>query len=199
MYSIRRHYDQISEQIADASPIDAAEIRAPIVVMPVFHWNKVARMGVEVGLALSPEVRLLHVETHGEKLEFSDRWNELIAEPARRAGVATPKLTVLESPYRFVITPIVDHIVNLQKTMPQRQIAVIIPELVEKHWYHYFLHNQRAKWLKAALLLKGNSKIIVTISVPWYIPFPDVCGGSNDGSRRSTIRSRHLHVQFQVR
>jgi amino acid transporter len=168
MYSIRRHYDQISEQIADAPPIDVGEIGKPIVVMPMFYWNKVARVGVEVALALSPEVYLLHVETHDERLEFTDRWAELIAEPARRAGLATPKLIVIQSPYRFVINPIVEHILNLQKTMPQRQIAVIIPELVEKHWYHYFLHNQRAKWLKAALLLKGNSKIIV-ISVPWYL------------------------------
>jgi amino acid transporter len=168
MYSIRRHYDQISEQIADAPPIDAGEIAKPIVVMPIFYWNKVAREGVEVALALSSEVYLLHVETRDERLEFTDRWSELIAEPARRAGLATPKLTVIQSPYRFVINPIVEHILNLQKTMPDRQIAVIIPELVEKHWYHYFLHNQRAKWLKAALLRKGNSKIIV-ISVPWYL------------------------------
>ena len=168
MYSIHRHYHQISAQIADAPPIAPGDIGKPIVVMPIFYWNKVARVGVEVALALSPEVYLLHVETQGERLEFTDRWNELIAEPARLAGLATPKLIVIQSPYRFVITPIVDHILNLQKTMPQRQIAVIIPELVEKHWYHYFLHNQRAKWLKAALLLKGNSKIIV-ISVPWYL------------------------------
>lgn len=168
MYSIHRHYDKISAQIADAPPIDAGEIGKPVVVMPIFHWNKVARMGVEMALALSPEVYLLHVETHGERLEFTERWNELIAEPARRAGLATPQLIVIDSPYRFVITPIVEHVLNLHETMPQRQIAVIIPELVEKHWYQYFLHNQRAKWLKAALLLKGNSKIMV-ISVPWYL------------------------------
>jgi hypothetical protein len=126
MYSIRRHYDQISEQIADAPPIDVGEIGKPIVVMPMFYWNKVARVGVEVALALSPEVYLLHVETHDERLEFTDRWTELIAEPARRAGLATPKLIVIQSPYRFVINPIVEHILNLQKTMPQRQIAVII-------------------------------------------------------------------------
>ncbi len=79
-----------------------------------------------------------------------------------------PEVKILESPYRFVITPIVDYVLDLQKSMPDRQIAVIVPELVEQHWYQYFLHNQRAQWLKAALLRKGNSKIIV-VTVPWYL------------------------------
>jgi len=39
---------------------------------------------------------------------------------------------------------------------------------VEKHWYHYPLHNQRAEVLKAWLLLRG-SRSIVLINVPWYI------------------------------
>ena len=51
---------------------------------------------------------------------------------------------------------------------PNRQVAVLIPEMVEPHWYHYFLHNQRGQWLKALLLLKGNQRINV-ISVPWYL------------------------------
>jgi hypothetical protein len=45
---------------------------------------------------------------------------------------------------------------------------VIVPELVERHWYHYPLHNQRAEVLKALLLVKG-SRNIVLINVPWYI------------------------------
>jgi hypothetical protein len=39
---------------------------------------------------------------------------------------------------------------------------------VERHWYHYFLHNQRAAVLKALLLLKGNQRITV-VNVPWYV------------------------------
>jgi len=45
---------------------------------------------------------------------------------------------------------------------------VLIPELVEHHWRHYFLHNQHAAVLKALLLVKGNQRISV-INVPWYI------------------------------
>jgi hypothetical protein len=57
---------------------------------------------------------------------------------------------------------------DLEKQNPDRQIAVIIPELVEKHWYQYFLHNQRAAWLKAALLRRGTQRIAI-IDVPWHL------------------------------
>ena len=49
-----------------------------------------------------------------------------------------------------------------------RQIAVLVPELVERHWYHFLLHNQRARLLKELLLLKGNQRIVV-VDVPWYL------------------------------
>jgi len=75
---------------------------------------------------------------------------------------------VLESPYRWVLTPILEYILKVEQENPDRQIAVVLPEMVERHWYHYFLHNQRAEVLKTWLLLKGNQRIIV-INVPWYL------------------------------
>jgi hypothetical protein len=74
----------------------------------------------------------------------------------------------LPSPYRFVLTPILDYILELERTNPGRQIAVLIPELVERHWYHYILHNQRAEWLRALLLAKGGQQIVL-VNVPWHI------------------------------
>lgn len=45
---------------------------------------------------------------------------------------------------------------------------MILPELVERRWYHQLLHNKRAAVLKAMLLMKGNARIVV-INVPWYL------------------------------
>jgi hypothetical protein len=91
-----------------------------------------------------------------------------VVEPLRNAGLPTPQLKILPSPYRFIISPIVDYVLRLEEQNPSREIAVIIPELVEKHWYQFFLHNQRAVWLKAALLRKGTPRIAI-INVPWYL------------------------------
>ncbi len=168
MFSIRRHYDNVAAQITSTEPLNPSEIGTPLVIMPMFTWNKIFRIGLEFALALSPDVQILHVEIANEDAEFHKHWNELVEGPIRQKALPMPEMKVLKSPYRFVITPIVDYVLSVQKQTPERRIAVIVPELVEEHWYQYFLHNQRAQWLKAALLIKGNSKIIV-INVPWYL------------------------------
>jgi len=65
------------------------------------------------------------------------------------------------------LKPILEYVLQMEAQNPGRQIAIIVPELVEKHWYHYPLHNQRAELLKAFLLLKGSPNIVL-INVPWY-------------------------------
>ena len=79
-----------------------------------------------------------------------------------------PQVKVLRSPYRQVVGPIIRYILDLETQEPGRDILVVIPELVELHWYHFLLHNQRSSLLKALLLLKGNEHTIV-LNVPWYI------------------------------
>ena len=167
MFSIRRHYDRLRSEISNAAPIDLGDRTAPVVVMPMMAWTTVARAGLEFAFKICWEVYVVHVSTGEGEKEFLSHWQKEVEVPARQAGIRMPQLKILKSPYRFVIGPIVDYVLELEARNPGRQIAVIIPELVEKHWYHNFLHNQRATWLKAALLLKGNRRIVI-INVPWY-------------------------------
>jgi amino acid transporter len=168
MYSIRRHYDAVAHELVDPSPLILDRVRAPIVVLPMISLNKVIRGGLQFALNLCSEVNVVHVECSVNKEELIRQWNEVVVEPLKKSGLPVPKLTFLESPYRFIINPIVDYILDLQRQNPDRQIAVIIPELVEKHWYQYFLHNQRASWLKSALLRRGTQRIAI-IDVPWHL------------------------------
>ena len=46
-------------------------------------------------------------------------------------------------------------------------IAVVIPEVVQTHWWQVLLHNHRAARLRSALMRDGDSRFIV-VSVPWY-------------------------------
>jgi len=168
MFSIRRHYERLRSQISKALALDVTDRTAPIVVMPMMEWTKVSRAGLQFAFKICSEVYVVHVSTGDADKEFLERWHKVVEEPARQAGLRMPQVKVLKSPYRFVIGPIVDYVLELERKNPERQIAVIIPELVEKHWYHNFLHNQRATWLKTALLLKGNKRIVI-INVPWYL------------------------------
>jgi amino acid transporter len=168
MVAINGHYRSVQAEIADPAPLDVTGLQAPLVVVPILSWNKVAQKGLRFALTLSSEVQVLHIDCDKDDGSFCQTWNRIIDEPAIRAGRVPPRLIELPSPYRLVITPILDYILELDRTNPDRQIAVLIPELVERHWYHYLLHNQRAEVLRALLLAKGSQRIIL-VNVPWHI------------------------------
>jgi hypothetical protein len=67
-----------------------------------------------------------------------------------------------------VMTPILEYILDLERLNPKRMISVLVPELVERRWFYYLLHNQRATALKVIIYVRGNGRIVV-INVPWYL------------------------------
>jgi hypothetical protein len=79
-----------------------------------------------------------------------------------------PELITLQSPYRFIIVPLVDHVLKMEREHKGRTIAVLVPELVVRHWWENLMHNQRAQLLKLMLLVKGNQGIVV-LNIPWYL------------------------------
>jgi hypothetical protein len=167
--AVRRHYHSVKILTACKVPVNAASLsQPPIVVIPIDHWSNITRQGIEFAARLSSEVMALHVEPaeHFELLQ--GEWEHYVERPLRAAGKEPPKLHVLPSPYRFIIIPIVQFILDLSKEHPARDIIVVIPALVEDKWYEYFLHNQRGRLLEWVLLARGNERIF-TVSAPWYV------------------------------
>jgi amino acid transporter len=166
---VRRHYHAVKMLTSCKIPVDVAGLNEyPIAVIAIDRWSNISRQGIEFASRLSPEVIALHVEPaeHSELLEGD--WARYVEEPFRREGRQPPRLELLPSPYRFVIVPIVQFVLDLSKKNPQRAIVVVIPELVEDRWFEYFLHNQRGRLLEWVLLARGNERIF-TVSAPWYI------------------------------
>jgi amino acid transporter len=168
MLWVRRHYDEVAREIQISTPLQIENMGSPIVIVPIHTWTSVSQRAMQFALTLSREVHALHVATEEETDALADDWNQLVAEPVARAGGTPPNLVSLPSPYRMILTPILQYVLDTEAQNPGRQVAVIVPELVERHWYHYPLHNQRAELLKAFLLIKG-SRNIVLINVPWHI------------------------------
>ena len=167
MYGVRRHYDNIGREIATDTPLDLAGNSQPLVVIPLQQWSKISKHALCAALAISSEVRCLFVTEEDKSEEFCNAWNRNVVEPAQKTNFGVPELVVLSSPFRFVVYPIVDYVVNLSNENPGRRVVAIVPELVEHHWYNYFLHSQRATVLKTLLLIKGNDRISV-LNIPWY-------------------------------
>jgi hypothetical protein len=74
----------------------------------------------------------------------------------------------LKSPYRKVITPILNYIWQLEGKYQNDVIAVLVPQLIESRWYYSMMHNRRADILKTVLLLKGRNRIVI-VNVPWNL------------------------------
>ncbi len=167
--SVRRHYHSVKMLSACKVPVNAAGLsEAPIVVIPVEHWSDIMRQGIEFAARLSPEVIALHVEPNEHSELLVSDWDHYVERPFHAAGKVPPRLHVIPSPYRFVIVPIVQFVLDVAKTNPGRTVIVVIPELVEDKWYEYFLHNQRARLLEWVLLTRGNERIF-TVTAPWYV------------------------------
>jgi amino acid transporter len=167
--AVRRHYHSIKLLITCKIPVQVARLsKEPIVVVAVDSWSNVARQGIEFAARLSPEIIAVHVEptTHSELLR--EDWDRYVDQPFRAAGKEPPKLHVVPSPYRYVIIPIVQFVLELSNKNPTRSIIVVIPELVEGKWYQYLLHNQRGRLLEWVLFARGNERIF-TVSAPWYV------------------------------
>src|SRR5579863_10385342 len=168
MRLVKRHYDYVAEETRSDAPANVADLRPPLVVLPIEHWSRISQNAIRFAWTLSPEIRVVHIDCGEETDSLCNRWRELVEQPAQKAGVGVPELVILKSPFRFVVRPILDYVLGLEKDQPDRQIAVLIPELVESRWYYRLLHNNRSSALKALLLLKGNQRITV-VNIPWYL------------------------------
>lgn len=113
------------------------------------------------------------VQVLAEELDTDDlqsHWRERVEDPVRRhLRSSPPQLVVIRSPYRQFFQQFLTWLRDLTATRPDRQVIVLIPELVQRRWYQ-FVVNHRAMRLKAQLLLKGGPHVSV-MSTPWY---PDV-------------------------
>ncbi len=88
--------------------------------------------------------------------EIQRQWEE------RRMPIA---LDIVEAPFRDLTVPILTEVRRVTQR-PDSVCAVIVPELVVKKWWHNFLHNQRALFIKRLLLFEPR---VILSSVPYQL------------------------------
>jgi amino acid transporter len=166
---VRRHYHEVKMLTSCKMPVDVAGLtKPPFAVIAIDRWSNITRQGIDFAARLSPDVIAVHVEPNEHSELLQSEWENYVVKPFRDVGKEPPQLHFLPSPYRFVIVPFVQFILELSKKNPDRSIVVVIPELVEDKWYEYFLHNQRGRLLQWVLLARGNERIF-SVSAPWYV------------------------------
>jgi hypothetical protein len=169
MWGVKRHYTRVKMEMADRTPLRLTNLEQPIVVIPMARWDKITEKAMRFGLLLSKEIKVVHVHSDDDNDGgLAEIWEDHVMVPIRREGLQIPELVTISSSYRFIITPLMDYILELEEKNPGRKVAVLLPELVVRHWWENALHNQRVQLLKLLLLLKGNQRIVV-VNIPWYL------------------------------
>jgi Amino acid permease len=168
MLLIHRHYTKVGEELALRGPIKLHQPRPMIAVIPIMTLNSLAEKALQIAYSLSEDVSVVHIERENSQRDFCEEWDKQIQPAISRANLPMPHLEVIQSPFRRVVLPTLDYIWRLERDNPDRTVAVLIPQLIESHWYYSFLHNQRATILRTVLLMKGLNRIVI-INVPWHI------------------------------
>jgi hypothetical protein len=168
MRAVNRHYVRVNREIDLDRPFVPAEVGEPIVVLPVDRWSRVSEKALSFALSMSCDIRCVHVQTGEAADSFGDSWEKDIVAPLRAAGRCIPKLVTLKSPYRYILYPIVDYVLSVERERATCKVCVLVPELVVRHWWEGLLHNRRSALLKMLLLMRGNRRIVV-INIPWYL------------------------------
>lgn len=165
---VKRYNEGLASTVRAEGPLDVSNLAPPVVVIPLRRLDRVGEKALRFALTISPDVYVVQVLS--EELDSDDlqsQWRARVEEPVRRGLESKPpQLIVIQSPYRQFFERLLTWLHQLTATSPDRQVLVLIPELVQRHWYQ-FVVGHRALRLKAQLLLKGGPHVSV-MSTPWY-------------------------------
>jgi hypothetical protein len=75
-------------------------------------------------------------------------------------------LTVLKSPWRSLIEPVIQHLHTIRAEKKVDLVTVVIPEFATNRWWHSVLHNQSGLVLKWALLSEPG---VVVTNVRYHV------------------------------
>jgi hypothetical protein len=164
---IKRFQDELSSITYATGPLDIANLHPPIVVIPLRRLDRVGQKALRFAVTISRDVYV--VQVLAEELDTDDlqsQWRDRVEAPLRDHGYSSPRLVLLRSPYRQFFERFLQWLRQLTQRKPERQVVVLIPELVHRRWYQFFV-SVRATRLKARLLLEGGPHVSV-MSSPWY-------------------------------
>ena len=144
MRSVKKHYVKVDQATSLDRPIVPAQVTEPIVVLPIDRWSRITEKALSFALGMSNDIRCVHVQVADDPDTICEIWDRDIADPLKSACKCIPQLVILKSPYRYVLQPMVDYILKVERESEFHKVCVLVPELVVRHWWENLLHNRRA-------------------------------------------------------
>ncbi|HEX9871383.1 MAG TPA: APC family permease, partial [Candidatus Tectomicrobia bacterium] len=156
--AIHRHYRALARQLSLGQEREPRHSARHCVILPVGGVHRGTRAALHYARTLSDDVTAVHVSLDPAEAErVRQRWQEW--------GEGT-RLVILDSPYRELVEPLLGYLEEVAaRRQPYELVTVVVPQFVPRSWWHNFLHNQTAVWLRLALLKPG----IVVTDVPFHV------------------------------
>jgi len=166
---VKRRYDLVREQLA-----------LPESELVDLNWQSYNRMhnhvvvlvkGIDRRLvrALQYAKTLRADSTEAVFVDVSGEEADKIRADWEKAGFGI-KLTVISSPYREVIAPVLDYVRAVPRPNTDHIVTVIVPEYAPANAADAMLHDQTSFWIKQQLF--GEQGVIVA-DVPYHPSFDD--------------------------
>ncbi len=164
MRAIWLHYQDVHRHLALAGAPTLPAVRHHKVIVPVGGINRGVLPALRYAKSLSNDVTAVLVDIDPKiTAEVADSWT--------RWGLDVP-LKVLESPYRSVVSAVLEYLDTLEWEVGfDQQLTVVLPEFVPVRWWQFLLHNQVALMLKTALFFRRRESrwVAAVVDVPYYL------------------------------
>jgi amino acid transporter len=154
---IHQHYDRFGKEIEYKGHAPLMFFHHTVVV-PANGITKPTAGALVYATTISSDVRAVYVEVDAAATaRLRAQWSEW------DIGV---DLTVVPSPYRSVLRPLVDYVSGITERGEADLVTVVVPEIVPHRWWEHLLHNKTALFIRTAFLFKPN---VVVTAVPYML------------------------------
>ncbi|MGB6569041.1 MAG: APC family permease [Xanthobacteraceae bacterium] len=178
--AIHRYYEIREEALRDDDQLQFHPAKPPLVLVMTREWNRLTDKALGFAMEISPDVIAVHLaalegsDVQSEEKKLRAQWEKDVEKSAivARSGRA-PQLVFLSAPYRRIHAPLLKLMKELGEKNPDRTLAVLIPQLVKRHWWEWLLSTHRARRLRNAVLEYGGPRV-VAIVVPWHLTPPKI-------------------------
>ena len=158
MLAIRAHYRSMARQLQAVPGTDDDVEPDPLVIVPLARLDRPARRALAFARTISPHATAVHITNDPHTADqLREDWQKL---------GGPMELVVVESPYRALVGPLLRYMDALQALHPTRPIVVVLADVVPRHWWENFLHNQTSLRLKLRLFGRKNT---IVADVPFHL------------------------------
>jgi len=196
MFRINRYYRKVGREIEPDKVTEFGSAGDHAIVL-VGALTKPTLKALDYAIAMQHDsLEAVHIAIDPDAARRLERqWDE--------HRILVP-LTIVDSPYRGISEPLIQHIAEHKRTHGSEVVTVYLSQFVVGHWWQRMLHNHKSGRIKNKLMLVPGVTVAI---VPWLLgdaklilkrtprPFP---GQDRRGEPARPLIRRHITIEETI-